>query len=99
MVKAKRKKHIKDFKKAIIRYVKANKKKLGKTFNPSQKEEYLDRALVDKNWVRVGKYFPLSYDYERVNEFDCRPYDGILRAYVYTSIDEFEIINVIVQTE
>lgn len=99
MVRVRRKKYIKDFKKAIIHYIKANKKKLAKSFLPRIKEEELDKALVDKNWVRIDKYLPMSYDYEVVHEFDCRPYGGILRAYVYTSLDEFEIENVIVQTE
>ena len=98
MVKAKRRKHIKDYKKAIIKYVKANKKKLAKTFVPRRKEESLDRALVDKNWVRTDKFKP-NYDYEIVHEFDCRPYSGQLKAYVYTTPREFEIVNVVVQTE
>ena len=99
MVKVRRKKYIKDFKKAIIRHIKANKKRLAKSFNPRRKEEELEKALVDINWVRIDKYFPMSYDYEVVHEFDCRPFGGILRAYVYTTLDEFEIENVMVQAE
>jgi hypothetical protein len=99
MIKVRRKKYLKDFKKAIVRYIKDNKKKLAKDFVPRREEGYLDKALIDKNWVRVGKYLPISYNYEIVNEFDCRPYNGELRAYVYTTRDEFEIENVIVQTE
>lgn len=98
MVRAKRRKHIKDYKKAILSYVKSNKKKLAKTFVPRQDEEFLDKALVDKNWVREEKS-RLNYDYEIVHVFDCRPYNGELKAYVYTTPDEFIIENVVIQTE
>ena len=86
-------------KRSIIRYVKEHKKDLAKSFTPAQNQVYLDKALIDKNWVRTGKYPPLSYDYEVVHEFDCRPYKEKLKAYIYTSKDICEINNVIVQTE
>jgi hypothetical protein len=94
-----RKKCIRDFKKAIVYFVRDHKKKLGKSFAQSQPPEYLDKALSDRNWVHTGKYFPLSYDYELVHEFDCRPYNGELKAYVYTDPKELNIENVIVQIE
>jgi hypothetical protein len=98
MIKAKRRRHIKDYKKAILRHVRDNKKKLAKTFVPRQDENFLDKALVDKNWVREEKA-KLHYNYEIVHVFDCRPYNGKLKAYVYTTPDEFIIENVVVQTE
>jgi hypothetical protein len=99
MVRAKRKKHIGDMKKLIIQYVRDNQKKLAKSFYPARKPEDLEPALADKNWVHIDKYLPLSYNYEVVTEFDCRPYNDKLRAYVYTTPDGFKIENVIVQTE
>ena len=96
---AKGKLHISDLKQAILKYIKENKKKLAKTFVPRQSEEYMEKALIPRFWVRIDKGFPVSYDYEIVHTFDCRPYKGELRAYVYTSRNEKEIINVVVQTE
>ena len=98
MVKAVRKKHIKDYKKAILKYVQDNAKRLAKEFIPSKKEDFMKKALIDTNWVRTFKG-ALHYDYEIIHEFDCKPYNGELRAYVYTTPDELSIENVIVQTE
>ena len=94
----KEKKHIKDYKKVILEYVKENSKRLAKEFIPRRKEGFMKKALINTNWVRTFKG-KLHYDYEIIHEFDCRPYDGHLKAYVYTTVDEFEIENVIVQTE
>jgi hypothetical protein len=98
MIKAKRRKHIKDYKKAILKYVKENAQRLAKEFIPRRKESFMKKALIDINWVRTYKG-PLRYDYEIIHEFDCRPYKGHLKAYIYTTPDEFSIENTIVQTE
>ena len=98
MVKEKHKKHIKDYKKVILEYVKENAKKLAEEFIPRRREKFMKKALIGTNWVRTFKG-KLHYDYEIIHEFDCRPYNGELKAYIYTTPDESKIENVIVQTE
>ena len=99
MIRKKHKKHIRDFKKAILQYVKFNKKNIASTFNPKKIEGDMDKALVDTNWVHVDRYSPISYNYEIIHEFDCKAYKGKLKAYVYTTVGDQEIENVMVQVE
>ena len=99
MKRHKHKKHIKDLKKVILHYVKENKRSIAKSFTPPKSEQDMGKALIDTNWKHIEKYYPLSYNYEIVREFECKPYKGELRAYVYLTVDESIIENVIVQTE
>lgn len=84
-------------KNAIIKQIKANKDHLAKNFTPKQKPAYLDKALYLANWVKKDEYFPISYDYEIVHEFSCKPYKGELIAYVYTNVSKTSIENIYIE--
>ena len=68
-------------------------------FTPKKTEQEMNKAMVDTNWIHVDKYLPVSYNYEIIHEFDCKPYKGALKAYVYLTVDEQKIENVVVQVE
>ena len=90
---------IKEMKKAIIAHLKAKKKRICKRFTLTKKEEELEKAENPITWVRTEVYKPISYDYETIHEFDCRPYEGMLTAYVYMNNAQTEIINVYIEAE
>ena len=83
-----------DCKKAIVAHCVENAEKLKKEFSPPLDNAGFQPALNPKNWKREAKY---SSGMEIIRDFDCRPFDDQLRAYVYSTNDE--ILRVVVQGE
>ena len=96
--KAKTKLTRKKCKNLLAKHAEKNKLPLSKAFKKRKTLKELELATKPHNW-RFRARYSAHYKYEKVWEFVCEPFGRELVGYIYTTEDETEITNIIIQTE